>query len=263
MRTLGDIKGFLLDMDGTIYVSDELLPKAAEMIGRLEETETPFLFLTNNSAARATDYQAKLGRLGIQVGKERILTSGEATIHYLLRETPHRKVYLLGTPALEDEFKEAGLELTHQEPDCVVLGFDMTLTYEKLTRAALLLAQGVPYYATHPDFTCITDEGLIPDTGAMIAALETVVGRTPKIIGKPQPEMVSAGLERLGTTAQETAMVGDQLDTDLTMAASSDLFGVLVLSGETTQEKLEAQKEIQPDLVVEDIGALYGRLFEG
>lgn len=262
MKNLRDIRAFLLDMDGTIYVSDEIISRAREFIRFLEEKGYPFLFLTNNSAARAEDYQKKLSRMGIEVEKERVLTSGEATIRYLLRETPHRKICLLGTPALENEFRDHGLVLDNEEPHCVVLGFDMTLTFEKLANAGLLLAKGVPYYATHPDFTCITDRGLIPDTGAIIAALDTVVHRKPKIIGKPQPEMVAAALEKLGAAAGETAMVGDQLDTDLTMAAKSNLFGVLVLSGETPAEKLESQSLIKPDMVVSDVGELCDRLRE-
>lgn len=247
-------------MDGTVYVSNRLLPKARNFIDLLKERGYPFVFLTNNSASRSDDYQKKLCRMGIDVEKEKILTSGEATIRFLLTETSHRKVCLLGTPALEEEFRESGFELENKNPDCVVLGFDMTVTYEKLSNAALLLANGTPYYATHPDFTCITEKGLIPDTGALIAALDTVVHRKPKIIGKPYPEMVAAALERLGSTAKETAMVGDQMDTDLTMAASSGLYGVLVLSGETSREKLEKQKTIQPDMVVENIGELYDKM---
>ncbi len=244
-------------MDGTIYVSNRLLPKARNFIDMLRKQSFPFVFLTNNSASRSEDYRKKLSRLGIDVERERILTSGEATTRFLLMETSHRKVCLLGTPSLEQEFRESGFELENENPDCVVLGFDMTVTYEKLSNAALLLAKGIPYYATHPDFTCITDKGLIPDTGALIAALDTVVHRKPKIIGKPYPEMVTAALERLGSTAGETAIVGDQMDTDLTMAASSGLYSILVLSGETSLEKLESQKKIQPDMVVQNIGELY------
>jgi HAD superfamily hydrolase (TIGR01450 family) len=247
-------------MDGTFFVSDALLPNAREFLEELRRRDFPFVFLTNNSSRRAADYQAKLSRLGIEVRTERILTSGEATIHHLLAETPHRKVFLMGTPSLEQEFLEAGLVLTETDPDCVVLGFDQTLTYEKLTTACLLLARGLPYFATHPDFTCITDEGLIPDTGAMMAAIECVTHRTPKVIGKPQPEMVAAALARLGSTADRTAMVGDQLDTDATMAMESGLFGVLVLSGETSRQRLESQSSVRPDMVVDHIGVLYERL---
>lgn len=260
MRTFEEQKAFLLDMDGTFFVSDRLMPRALDFLAELRRRDYPFVFLTNNSSKRATDYQAKLAGLGVEVERRRILTSGEATIRYIIKETDHRRIFLLGTPALEAEFLEAGLELTDRDPDCVVLGFDMTLTYEKLTRACLFLAEGKDYIATHPDFTCITAQGLIPDTGAMMAAIETVTQRTPKVIGKPQPEMVAAALDRLGSTAETTAMIGDQLDTDATMAQNAGLYGVLVLSGETSRNRLEAQSAVRPNLVVDDIGVLYERL---
>ncbi len=259
-RPLSELDAFLLDMDGTLYVDERLLPQAAALVALLEARGLRHLFLTNNSSARAEDYRARLERLGIPARREQILTSGEATISYLLRETTHRRVYLLGTPALQAEFREAGLTLDDHDPECVVLGFDKTLTYDRLARACLLLAGGLPYVATHPDYTCITREGLIPDTGAFIVGIEKVCGRLPKVIGKPEPEMVAAALERLGARAERTAMVGDQRDTDMTMAQRAGLFGILVLSGETSRARLEAQREVQPGLVVEDVGELYARL---
>ena len=247
-------------MDGTIYVDEQLQPRATDLLRLLEETGRSYLFLTNNSSARASDYQARLRRLGIDVPAARVLTSGEATVAYVLRKTPYRRVFLLGTPSLEAEFREAGLELTDDDPDCVVLGFDKTLTYAKLERACLLLARGLPYLATHPDFTCITAAGLIPDTGAFIVGIEKVTGRLPRVIGKPEPEMVAAALERLGSVAARTAIVGDQLDTDMTMARRAGLFGVLVLSGETSRQRLEAQDRVRPDLVLRDVEQLHAML---
>ncbi len=259
-RTLKDIRGFMLDMDGTFYVSDKLMPHARDLLTELQSRDIPFIFLTNNSSARAEDYQAKLARLEISVPLDRILTSGQATVRYMQRYTEYKRVFLLGTPALEDEFTQAGFELTDKEPDCVVLGFDKTLHYEKLKTACFLLAEGLPYLATHPDDTCITTEGLIPDIGSFMAAIDRVVHRWPKVIGKPMPEMVEAALERIGTDAEHTAMVGDQLDTDMTMAKNSGLFGVLLMSGETSKEQFENQNEIKPDLVFDHIGQLYEQI---
>jgi HAD superfamily hydrolase (TIGR01450 family) len=260
VRALADIDAFLLDMDGTFFVDERLLPRAADLLALLDRRGWPRLFLTNNSSANAADYEAKLRRLGLPARADQILTSGEATVRHLLTRTAHRRAFVLGTPALEAELTTAGLELTDRSPDCVVLGFDRTLTYDKLARACLLVAQGLPYFATHADDTCITAEGLVPDAGAMIAAIERATRRRPKVIGKPEPEMVAAALERIGAPAARTAMVGDQLDTDMTMAARAGLFGVLVLSGETSRARLAAQREVQPDLVVEDIGELYAKL---
>ncbi|MFH2007905.1 MAG: HAD-IIA family hydrolase [bacterium] len=260
-RSLSDIKAFITDMDGTLYVSDHLIPGAAEFISLLRERNYPFLFLTNNSSARAVTFRDRLRRLGIPAENEEILTSGAATAHHLKTATSHQRIFLMGTPALREEFEESGFTLADEgAADCVVIGFDKTLTYERLKRACLLVADGAPYYATHPDHTCITDEGLIPDTGSFIAAIETVTNRTPKIIGKPEREMVEAALARVGHPASNTAMVGDQLDTDMTMAQRAGLFGVLVFTGETSREKAAGQSEVVPDLALGSVAELVERL---
>lgn len=254
-------RGFLLDMDGTIYVDERIVPGAFEFIRHLEATGRRYLFLTNNSAARGSDYQARLGRLGIHVPREQVMTSSDATVAYLLNSTPHRSAYVVGTPALIAEFEAHGIDTNAADPDCVVVGYDLTLTFAKLERACTLLFAGKPYFATHPDRTCITVHGLIPDVGAIIAAVQAVTGLSPKIIGKPEREMVDAALRRLGTTADETAIVGDQLDTDMTMARRAGLCGVLVMSGETTQARLDAwPADERPALRVRDIGELCAQL---
>ncbi len=261
-RRLAEIDAFLLDLDGTFYVDDRLQPQARALLELLEARGSRYLFLTNNSSRSAADYEAKLARLGLPVARERILTSGQATARYLRRETALRRVFVLGTESLREELAAEGLVVDEASPEAVVLGYDVTLTYERLARTSLWLAQGLPYIATHPDFTCITAEGLVPDAGALIAALETVTHRLPDVVcGKPEPTMVAAALERLGGPEPErTAMVGDQLDTDLTMAARAGLLGVLVLSGETSRARLEAQRRVHPDLVLESIAELHDLL---
>jgi HAD superfamily hydrolase (TIGR01450 family) len=231
---------FVRDMDGTIYVDDRLLPGARELIALLDARGHRYVFVTNNSSRRAEAYHERLARLGIDVAPGRVLTSGDATIDHLLRATPHRSCYLVGTPALEDEFRAAGLVLDDRDPDCVVVAYDTTLTFGKLEVACRHLFAGKPYYATHPDRTCITERGLIPDIAAIIAACEAVTRRTPHILGKPQPEMIAAALRRLDATAGETAIVGDQLDTDMAMGLDGGLCPVLVMTGETTPERLAA-----------------------
>lgn len=267
-RTFRDVTAVLCDMDGTLYVSDTLIPGADAFVARLRALGLPLLFLTNNSSARAVKYRDRLRRLGIPAENEEILTSGAASAFYLREHTAHRRILLLGTPALYEEFTEAGFTCLDSHdagtPDAVVVGFDMSLTYARLERACLLVAEGCPFYATHPDFTCITDRGLIPDTGAILAAIESVTHRRPQILGKPMPEMVAAGLARLGpdATAHATAIIGDQLDTDMTMANRSCLFGVLVLSGETSRSRLDLQCEVRPDLIVDSVADLLPLLVE-
>ena len=153
LRALRPIRCFLLDMDGTIFLGNKLLPKADEFIEYLKTSGRGFLFLTNNSSKDKTAYVEKLSRLGIRCAADDILTSGEATCIYL-KGRGIQRVYLLGTPELEAEFRRWGFELTAEKPDVVVIGFDKTLTYAKLVTACELLRQGVPYVATHPDINC-------------------------------------------------------------------------------------------------------------
>jgi 4-nitrophenyl phosphatase len=253
---LASIRAFLIDMDGTLYLDERLLPGAKEFLDLLDERGLPYLFVTNNSSRRAEDYRARLARLDIHVPIERVLTSGDATIEYLLTSTPHRSAYVVGTPGLVDDVRAAGITVDEDSPDCVVIGFDTTLTFAKLEIACRHIFAGKPYYATHPDRTCITQRGLIPDIAAIIAACEAVTQRAPeRVLGKPSPEMVEVALRRLGSTADHTAILGDQLDTDMTMAEISGLCSVLVLSGETSRAKLEAWPSTRhPDLVASHIG---------
>lgn len=243
-------RAFLIDMDGTIYVDDELVPGARELLAILDGRRIPYLFLTNNSSRRGAAYQERLARLGIPATRQQIFTSGDATIEHVLHATPHRSAYLVGTPDLEAEFRDAGIELTEHDPDCVIVGYDTTVTYAKLEIACRHLFAGKPYFATHPDRTCITARGLVPDIAAIIAACEAVTGRVPHIIGKPFTEIVNAALRRLGSTPGQTAMIGDQLDTDLTMAQESGLVGVLVRTGETTPAKLDAWPRDQRNFLI-------------
>ncbi len=253
---LAQCRAFLLDMDGTLYLDERLLPGARELIALLDQRRLPYLFVTNNSSKRAEDYRQRLARLGIEVSREHILTSGDATIDHLQRHTRHRSAYVVGTAGLEADFRDAGFTLDPLDPDCVVVGYDTTVTYEKLEIACRLLFAGKPYFATHPDRTCITQRGLIPDIAAIIAACEAVTGRAPdRILGKPHPEMVEVALRRLGSTAETTAIVGDQLDTDMTMAERSGLVPVLVMSGETTPAKLHQWPAgRRPALIASHIG---------
>jgi HAD superfamily hydrolase (TIGR01450 family) len=254
---LSGCRAFVLDMDGTIFVDERLLPGARELLALLDARGHRYLFVTNNSSRRARAYQERLARLGLDVSTERILTSGDATIDHLLRRTPHRSCYLVGTPALEEEFRAAGIALDAPDPDCVVVAYDTTFTFAKLEAACHLLFAGKPYYATHPDRTCITERGLIPDIAAIIAACEAVTRRTPQILGKPSTEMVAAALGRLGATAAETAVVGDQLDTDLAMATDGGLVPVLVMTGETTPARLAAwPPERRPALIARGVDEL-------
>ncbi|HOV61045.1 MAG TPA: HAD-IIA family hydrolase [Candidatus Hydrogenedentes bacterium] len=253
---LAKLDCFLLDMDGTVYLGDRPIEGATAFIAFLKQTNRSFLFLTNNPTADRQAYARKLARMGIPVGPEAILTSGEATVTYLLTETPWRRVYTLGTPSFEEELRAAGIEPLADDPEAVILSFDKTLTYGKLERACLLLRAGLPYVATNPDKVCPTDYGYIPDCGAMAALLaEATGGRWPKFIGKPSPDFARAALHRLGRTPETAAMVGDRLYTDMAMARNAGMTGILVLSGETRPEDLKTAAAA-PDLVFSSVAEL-------
>jgi HAD superfamily hydrolase (TIGR01450 family) len=252
---LDKILCFLLDMDGTIYLGDQLLPGAHEFIQLLSRGDIQTFFLTNNSSRSRVDYVEKLKKLGLEVSAERILTSGEAAASTLACRDEGARIYLVGTPSLQREFLDHGFELSDEDPDTVVLGFDTTLTYEKLARLCSLVRQGTPYIATHPDLNCPTAVGPIPDIGATIAFVEASTGRVPdEIIGKPFQPMLEVILARTGLSPSQICMVGDRLYTDIAMGQHG-LRTVLVLSGETQTEDL-VESPFKPDLVVNGIGDL-------
>jgi len=256
LHRLRNIETYLLDLDGTFYLGSNLYPWSLPFVETMNRLGRRFIFVTNNSSQNAKHYVQKIRGMGVEITEDQVFTSGQATIYYLKKHNYPRKLYLVGTPALEEEFREAGFMLTDKDPETVVLGFDLTLTYEKLRTACDLIRQGLPFIATHPDFNCPTPEGPIPDCGAMIALITASTGVKPKIIGKPYPEMIEALRARYGLENPATiAMVGDRLYTDLAMAEAAGIVGILVLSGETQRADLQVS-EVQPDLVLENLGEI-------
>ena len=253
------LKGFLIDLDGTTYVGDSVIPDAPLFVEALQKLGKRHLFLTNNSSESANSYVEKLCRLGIDAEKGDVLTSGDATAMNL-EQTGYSRLFVLGTPSFENELKELGFVLTPESPDCVVLGFDKTLCYRKLEIATLLIREGVPFVATHPDKVCPTEHGYIPDCGAMTALLSAATDVNPLVIGKPRPLMAQMALKRLNLVAKNVAVIGDRLYTDIKMGCDAGLMSVLVMTGETTPELLEREIEIQPDLVVKHLAALLPHL---
>ncbi len=251
-RRLAGIRLYLLDMDGTFYLGDRLLPGALEFMAALRQKNLEYLFLTNNSSRDAAFYAQKISSLGFPIKKEKILTSGEATISYLQAVCPTARIYLLGTPTLEEEFRRAGLALVDEDPDLVVLGFDLTMTYHKMERACAFIRAGASFIATHPDLNCPTEEGFLPDAGAMIAFITASTGIEPKVIGKPNAEIVAAAQRKTGISPGSMAMIGDRLYTDIAIGRQSGIATILVLTGETKLSDLAASA-IQPDLAASSL----------
>jgi 4-nitrophenyl phosphatase/NagD protein len=255
-KSLLDIKCFLFDLDGTIYLGDRLLPGATELTGYLDKINTPYYFLTNNSSRAKADYLQKLSRLSLHTEIDNILTSGEATAIYLQQQKPGAKIALFGTPSLEAEFQAHGFELVTHLPDYVVLGFDTTITYEKLWRLCDLVRDGKPYIATHPDLNCPTPDGFMPDIGAIIAFVAASTGRHPDIIvGKPYPTIIEAAVKKSGCSKKHLAMVGDRLYTDIAMGEAG-ITTILVLSGETSEKELP-DAPFQPDFIFDNLASLF------
>lgn len=246
--TLKDIKCFLLDMDGTFYLGNRIIDGSLAFIERVRETGRDFLFLTNNSSHNSAFYVERLRKMGLSVPREKILTSGEATAYKLNELYPGRRCFVLGNEYLIAELTENGVTVDQENPEMVVIGYDTTLDYKKMTRVCDLVRAGLPYVATHPDFNCPTETGFAPDIGAIMAFIEASAFRRPGlIVGKPNPGIVEAALKRTGLKTRELAMVGDRLYTDIETGLRSGMLSVLVMSGETTEEMLE-KSATRPDL---------------
>ena len=253
---LGKIRHVALDMDGTIYKGSTLFDSTAPFLAMLSELGIGYTFLTNNPSKSVTDYLTHLGELGIPAREEQLYTSTQATVEFLRDKWPAvRRLFVLGTPSMCDQFKAAGFVLLpdspKETPDAVIVGFDSTLTYPRLCRAAWWIQQGKPYFATNPDRICPTDEPtVLVDCGSICAALIAATGRAPNVVlGKPDPAMIVGILHRHSLEPYNLAMVGDRLYTDIAMARRAGALGVLVLTGETTAADAAAHSP-PPDLVV-------------
>lgn len=245
-----------LDMDGTIYKGGTLFTCTLPFLAQLRELGIGYSFLTNNPSKSIPDYLAHLRRMGLSAEAGEMYTSAQATIDFIRSRHPSvRRLFILGTPSMLAEFKHAGFELTADsataEPDAVVVGFDLTLSYARLCRAAWWIQQGKTYVATNPDLICPTDQPtVLVDCGSICAALTKATGRAPDVVlGKPDPSMLDGVLQRQGLQPHQIAMVGDRIYTDILMAHRAGALGVLVLSGEATAADAE-QAERPPHLTV-------------
>ncbi|WP_022819727.1 HAD-IIA family hydrolase [Fusobacterium russii] len=259
MKNIKDIKCFLLDMDGTIYLGNKLIDGAKEFLNTLKENKIKYLFLTNNSSKNKDRYVEKLNGLGIEANREDVFTSGEATTIYLNKLKKGAKIFLLGTKDLEEEFEKAGFVLIKERAkdiDFVVLGFDTTLTYEKLWIACEYISEGTTYIATHPDFNCPLEGGkFMPDVGSMIELIKASTGKVPTVIGKPSSHIIEAILNKYNLKKEELAMVGDRLYTDIRTGLDNGLTSILVMSGETDDEMLK-ETIYKPDFIFKSVKEL-------
>ena len=248
-------KLYLLDMDGTIYLGNRLFDYTQSFLQYVKKNGGKYMFLTNNSSKSAEIYVEKLSRMGIAATSEDFLTSSYATYLYLKEKYSGKKIYVLGTRSLIDEFAKWGLWVTDRLEDdveCLTVGYDTELTYGKLEDACILLGRGADYVATHPDMVCPTEYGFVPDCGAVCEMLEHATGRKPKVIGKPQPEMVLLALQKYSVSKNDAILLGDRLHTDIACALNAGIDAGLVLSGETTME-VAVKNKVKPTYILNSI----------
>lgn len=239
--------GYIFDLDGTIYLGDELLPGAREVIDRLRALERKLLFLSNNPTKSPEAYIAKLARLGIPAGREEMLNSVDTMTAWLLRHHPEAVVFPIGEAPLIDALAAAGMRLSEDpgEIDIVIASYDRGFDYRKLQIAfdAIRTHGRARLVTTNPDRFCPFPGGRgEPDAGAVIGAIEGCTGvRCEQNTGKPDPVMLESALHRLRLPASDCIMVGDRLSTDIRMAVDAGMASALVLTGETTEAMLAAQ----------------------
>jgi 4-nitrophenyl phosphatase len=256
--SLCEIRGFILDMDGVIYAGNELLPGAREFISHLQETEVPFLFLTNNSSRTPGQYAEKLASLGINVSENHVFTSALATASWLKGIAPAGTgILVIGERGIREALTQQGFRLVedHEQAQYVVVGFDSTFTYAKAREAALAIRRGAPLIATNADASLPTEQGEIPGAGSIVAMLETATGVKARVIGKPEPGIFEQALTRLGTRASETAVVGDRYETDILGGHRAGLKTIGVLCG-VTDVRCFAMADPRPDWVFAHLGEL-------
>ena len=246
-------KLYLFDMDGTLYLGNRLYDFTLELLHSLRATGRQYLFMTNNSSKSVEDYVKKLRKFGIEATREDFMTSSQATAYYLKEHHADQKLYVCGTESLKEELRMEGFTVTTNidEVECIVMGFDTELTFQKLHDVSyLLLTRELPYIATNPDLVCPTEFGSVPDCGSVCQMLQNVSGRLPVVIGKPSALMPQLAMEKWGVAGSQTCVIGDRIYTDIKSGLNAGTLTVLVLSGETTREILEASCE-KPHLVLQ------------
>ena len=262
---LGDKKLFIFDMDGTIYLGGIPFDFAIRFIKNLRAAGKKVLFFTNNASHTTPFYQKKLERLGFEPREDEIMTSGDVTLEFLKRFRAGKSVYLVATDELVEEYKREGINILtgdEESADIVITSFDTSLTYKKLDDACRLIRGGAEYLSTHPDMNCPTENGFIPDSGAIAALVTASTGKKPTYFGKPYRETIEMIGEATGFSNEEMCIFGDRLYTDIALGKKFGVTSVLVLSGETKQEDVDAAEEAdRPDLVFESLDGVSKVMF--
>ncbi len=253
---LNRLRGLLIDLDGVLWVGNQPLPGVAAFFAFLKARNIRYVLVSNNATRRADYTVERMRAMGVVVSPENVLTSADATPRWLRARMPEvKRALVVGERALVEALQESGIERVEHDADAVVVGLDRKLTYETLKQATLEIRRGAKFIATNTDKTLPTEEGLIPGSGSIVAALIAASDAQPLVIGKPARPMFDLALEIAGTAAQETAMLGDRLDTDIDGAARAGLKTIMVLTGVSTRAEAE-RNAVKPDCIFADLPAL-------
>lgn len=255
-----NIKGLIIDMDGVLWQGDQSIVDLPVVFAEIERHGLNYVLATNNSTRSVDQYTEKLMSFGVEVPARHVINSAQATVHYLLQEHPQGgPVYVIGESGLVEALKEGNFVHSVSEPIAVVVGLDHSFDYEKLGQAAAFIRRGIPFIATNPDPTLPSPDGPVPGTGAILAALEAATEITPRIIGKPEPEMYRVALERMSLSASETLVIGDRLKTDIAGGQSLGCRTALVLSGASSKDEARNWSPA-PDFIADNLVSLLKRL---
>ncbi|WP_163580991.1 TIGR01457 family HAD-type hydrolase [Gracilibacillus saliphilus] len=245
-------KGFLIDLDGTVYKGTEKIIEAIDFVKELDRRGLPYLFLTNNSTKHPSDVSKKLVDMGVPSTTEHVFTTSMATASYIKEQKADAKVYPIGEEGLHMALEECGLEIVEEGAEFVVMGLDRTINYEKLAKGALNIRAGASFVATNGDVALPTERGFLPGAGSLISVLWVTTGARPKFIGKPESIIVDQALEVLGTAKEETLMVGDNYATDILAGINAGIDSLLVYTGVTTKEDLKSIEK-QPTFTIDSL----------
>lgn len=250
-------KGFICDMDGVIYLGNQLLPGVAEFVNWLNENDKRFLFLTNSSERSPKELRQKLQRMGLDIGEEHFYTSALATAAFLKKQAPGCTAFVIGAPGLLNALYDIGVTMNDVDPDYVIVGETASYNYEVITKAVRLVLNGTRLIATNSDLTGPTEFGIAPACRSLVAPIELATGKKAYFMGKPNPLMMRTGLQLLGVHSEEAAMVGDRMDTDVIAGMESGLATVLVLSGCTSRTDVN-DYPYRPTYILNGVGDIPG-----
>ena len=259
MKNILEKSGFICDMDGVIYHGDRILDGVTEFVNWMIENNKKFVFLTNSPEKTPHELSMKLERMGLAVSPDCFYTSAMATAEFLRSQAPGCTAYVIGEASLAKAMYDQGIYMTDINPDYVVIGETRTYCFEKIEKAIALVNNGAKLIGTNPDTVGVTEHGIMPATGSLVAPIEIATGKKAYFVGKPNPLMLRHGLKKLGCHSADIAFIGDRMDTDIIAGIESNVDTVLVLSGVTAREDIDAFP-YRPKYILNGVGDIVNQI---